>query len=109
MSTECTLATRRVIERFYSAATGGDLKAALALLDEDFEMEQPPYLPYGGCHHGASGLVTVFRGVARWMAPMSSEMEFLIVEGDRAVATARSTVAAIGVNVIANQSWRVLR
>jgi ketosteroid isomerase-like protein len=107
MSNASSQSTREIIERFYSCAENGQIKAALALLDNEFEMEQPPYLPYGGRHRGASGLMTVFRGVAGWMAPASARLEFLLVEGGRAVASACSTVAATGAEVIATESWTV--
>ncbi|MCZ4519463.1 nuclear transport factor 2 family protein [Rhodococcus ruber] len=99
--------TRKVINTFYTAIDNGEVREALGLLSDDFEVTQPPYLPYGGTHRGVPGLKAVFRAVGGWMIPASAEVQFVVVDGDTAVSTAHSRVIGTNAEVVAIEIWRV--
>lgn len=99
--------TRATVSRFYEAVSRGDMRTVFSLLHEDFTIEAPGYLPYGGVHRGADGLKVIFRGAAGWVNPASAATESLTAEDDRAVAVANSAVATSGEPVTAVELWTV--
>jgi ketosteroid isomerase-like protein len=76
--------TKEIITRMYAAAAAGEMAVLRGLFAEDFVIEEPPWLPYGGTYHGFEAFVGVFAEGMKVIDLPQLELRSLTVEDDKA-------------------------
>jgi hypothetical protein len=84
MNTDLNIDT---VKKFYHELAAFNLRAALELLDDAFELVQAESLPYGGTYRGKSGVEAFFtRFFAFWKSFESAEVCYF-ANGDTVVVS----------------------
>ncbi|GAB2458862.1 nuclear transport factor 2 family protein [Jatrophihabitans fulvus] len=81
MTSPDTEATRELVSR----TSAGGLEAVLVTLHDDLVLDEPPFLPYGGIHHGRDGFLAVMKGASALLDLPSVRVESVVADGERAV------------------------
>jgi ketosteroid isomerase-like protein len=77
----------RIVAAVYRAIAANDPEAFERLVHPEIEVEQPPWLPYGGTHRGLAGVGEMFRKVLKLIDVSRLEVQSLTAEGDIVWAT----------------------
>jgi len=95
------------IRSMYQAAIDGDQEKFFGYVADDFVLEEPPYLSYGGTYRGREGFAELF--VAATAVIDLSTLEIVYVLGDDERACAAITCAVVGTDVRASilEEWIV--
>jgi ketosteroid isomerase-like protein len=79
-----TSETRDVIERMYAAAAAGDMGTLAEVMAPDVVIQEPPFLPYGGCYQGLQEFGGVFGEALKVIDLSRLELQSLTVEDGNA-------------------------
>jgi ketosteroid isomerase-like protein len=77
----------RIVAAVYRAIAVNDPEAFERLVHPEIEIQQPPWLPYGGTHRGLAGVSEMFRQVLKLIDVSRLEVRSLTAEGDTVWAT----------------------
>ncbi|WP_157220946.1 nuclear transport factor 2 family protein [Flavisphingomonas formosensis] len=98
---------KAVVLEFYRAASSGDIDTVAAIMREDFRVEGPAFLPWGGVHEGLDAVMN------NLVIPLTGAIDIRSViissiygEGDR-VFVILEMVTHDGKTVTAGEDWRV--
>lgn len=98
---------QKLVRRFYKAAAAGDIRAAAALLDENFRTESGGILPWGGIHEGRAAVIANVLGPLATAIDLGSvSIQSIYGEGDRVFATVTAATAG-GEKVVIGEDWTV--
>jgi ketosteroid isomerase-like protein len=99
---------RDVVLAIYEAIAARDMAAFADLVDPDYQVVQPPWLPYGGTHSGLEAVGEMFRQVVRLFDVSRIELRSLTAEGERAWAHFVVPTRATGEEVLVAEEWSVV-
>lgn len=102
-----TTSAADTIRDMYEAAINGDLEKFFGHIADDFVLEEPPYLAYGGTYKGREGFAEVFAAATAVVDLSSLEIDYVV--GDEERACAGITCAVVGTKVRASivEEWIV--
>ena len=99
-----TTETRRVVEALYACGNSGDMASALALVDPNVVLREPPFLPFRGTYSGTDGFIKGFTKVVESGVNLPQlRVRRLIVEGERAFGVLHVPVTSGGEVVFAEE------
>lgn len=95
------------IRDMYEAAINGDLEKFFGYLADDFVLEEPPYLAYGGTYNGRAGFAELFAAATAVIDLSTIEIDYVF--GDEERACAGVTCAVVGTKIRASivEEWIV--
>jgi len=99
--------TRNLVTRMYTAAAAGDLATLQQILDPDFSVEEPNFLPYGGTYKGLQEFAALFGEVAKVIDLSKLELDGLTVEGDIAYGRVRAPLVDGSGTASILEEWRL--
>jgi ketosteroid isomerase-like protein len=99
--------SKKVVQDFYAAAGGGDPRALAPYVHEDFEIEEPALMPYGGVYRGLEGLQSVLGEVAGVLDFSRLQVESMIAEDEHVVVTLQVGVHGSDALVRNAEHWTV--
>jgi ketosteroid isomerase-like protein len=109
MSAATSEKNKKVIQAFYDAAANGDSVGYLDTLHEDFQIQIPPNLPWGGVHHGPEEFQNNVVPMLSAALDLSSlKVAKLFGEGPEVYAELQAVTADTGEQVIIAENWTVL-
>ena len=80
------MSIRDTVNTMYAAVRDGNLEALVPHFHDDFQLHEPPYLPYGGTYTGAEGLIGVLPEIAQVFDFARLTLRSLVIEDNDAVA-----------------------
>lgn len=105
--TSTTETSRAAVEKMYAAGTAGDIEGMLGLLAEDLVVHEPPFLPYGGDHHGHDGFLELFATINKYLDMTQVKVDRLIADGPWVSAVMRIPDRATGKDVVLSDELHV--
>jgi uncharacterized protein len=82
MSDTQTEASRQKVLAMYTAAGKGDFTGALACMDDNIAVLEPPYLPYGDTYRGKADFQKLLGRINEYADLSAMKMESVVAEGD---------------------------
>lgn len=83
MDTERTERNRKVVLDMYAAGIRGDLAGMLSHMHEqEFVLNEPAFLPYGGVYRGVEAMAAAFAKIAEYLDVASIEIDHVVAEDD---------------------------
>jgi ketosteroid isomerase-like protein len=79
--TSATEASRAVVEKMNAAASAGDFAGMMAMFASDLVVHEPPFLPWGGEHHGHDGFVALLGRLNENLDMTRVKAERLLADG----------------------------
>jgi ketosteroid isomerase-like protein len=79
--TSATEASRAVVEKMNAAGSAGDFAGMMAMFASDLVVHEPPFLPWGGEHHGHDGFVALFGRLNENLDMTRVKAERLLADG----------------------------
>lgn len=98
--TSTTDASRKAVEKMYAAGISGDIEGMMTLLAEDVVVHEPPFLPYGGDHHGHAGFTELFASINEYLDMAQVKVDRIIADGPWVIAVMRIPDRVTGKDVI---------
>jgi ketosteroid isomerase-like protein len=92
-----TTSAADTIREMYEAAINGDLEKFFGYIADDFVLEEPPYLAYGGTYSGREGFAELVTAATAVIDLSSLAIDYVF--GDEERACARITCAVVGTKV----------
>ncbi|HEY1974827.1 MAG TPA: nuclear transport factor 2 family protein [Pseudonocardia sp.] len=77
---------RAIVEKMYAAGTSGDVAGLMSYLDENVEIYEPEYLPYGGVYRGMPDFLELLGKIGEYMDVTRLTVHYLVADGDRVIA-----------------------
>ncbi|HYF24508.1 MAG TPA: nuclear transport factor 2 family protein [Baekduia sp.] len=99
--------SKQLVQEFYASAASGDGAALAACVHDDFELEEPTCLPYGGTYQGLNGLQAALARVAAVLDFDKLEVESMVADGEQVVVTLRVGVQGSDALVRNAEHWTV--
>ena len=99
---------REVVLAIYDTIAARDAVAFVELVTPDFEVVQPPWLPYGGTHNGLAAVGEMFRQVAKLFDVSAIQVRSLTAEGERVWAHLVVPTRATGDSALVAEEWTVV-
>jgi ketosteroid isomerase-like protein len=91
----------------YAAAAAGDMAVLQEILADDFSVEEPNFLPYGGSHHGREAFVALFAEVSKVIDLTALVLDGLTVEDEFAYARVRVPLVDGSGDAFILEEWRL--
>jgi uncharacterized protein len=79
--TSTTESSRDVVEKMNAVGSAGDVAAMMAMFAPDLVVHKPPFLPWGGTHHGRDGFTALFGRLNEYLDMMQVKAERLLADG----------------------------
>lgn len=105
--TSSTEASRSIVEKMYAAGTAGDIPGMMACLSENLVVHEPPFLPYGGDHHGHDGFVQLFETINSYLDMTQVKVDRMVADGPWVVAVMRIPDRKTGNDVLLSDELHV--
>jgi ketosteroid isomerase-like protein len=99
---------REVVLGIYDAIATRDMNAFIELVHADYQVIQPPWLPYGGTHTGLAEVATMFREVLKLFDVSRLELRTLTVEGESVWAQFVVPTRADARKVLVAEEWSIV-
>jgi ketosteroid isomerase-like protein len=105
--THSTITSAAIVRGMYQSAIDGDIATFLGYVEEDFELEEPPFLPYGGTYRGPTGMQSLFAKATEILDFPTLEIEYVFGEGERACAVISCELTTTGQRRTILEEWIV--
>jgi ketosteroid isomerase-like protein len=96
-----------IVRAMYQSAIDGDMATFLGYVEDDFELEEPPFLPYGGVYRGRAGMQALFAKATEILDFPTLEIEYVFGEGERACAVISCELITTGHRRTILEEWIV--
>jgi len=100
-----------VIRDLYAAFERGDIRAILAMIDEDIDWHVPQNLPHGGDFSGREAVGRFFEGIGEHWDDLEVDLEEVVGAGERVIVLCRIhgrlRVNAVETGYTSAHSWIV--
>lgn len=74
--------SKDIVLKMYAAAGSGDVAGAIACMDDNVTVIEPPYLPYGGTYQGKQEFLRLFGLIGEYGDLSTVKMHYAVAEGD---------------------------
>jgi hypothetical protein len=98
-------ANKRIVEGMYAAGARGDFQGVMACMDENVEVIEPPYLPYGGTYKGIAAFQKLLGIISEYADLTKIKVAYSVAENDRVIGILQILDRKTGKNLqLAEQS-----
>jgi ketosteroid isomerase-like protein len=98
---------REQVAGAYDALAAGDVKAFLAVLDDEIVLREPACLPYGGVARGITEVMALFGRAVPYLDSARLHVEELIEQDERVVAILRIPLRGGDAEARIVELWRL--
>ncbi|MHB8690515.1 MAG: nuclear transport factor 2 family protein [Solirubrobacteraceae bacterium] len=96
-----------IVRDMYQSAIDGDFEKFLSYVEDDFELEEPPFLPYGGTYNGRDGFQALFAKATELLDFPTLAIDYVFGEGERACAVISCNLKTSGERRTILEEWIV--
>jgi hypothetical protein len=105
--TTATRTSAQVVRDMYRAAIDGRMDEFLGYVGEEFRLEEPRFLPYGGTYEGRNGFQELFTRATQLLDFPTLEIEYVFGEAERACAVISCNLKTTGERRTILEEWIV--
>ena len=105
--TTTTRTPAQVVRDMYQAAIDGRMAECLSYIDDEFRLEEPPFLPYGGTYEGPAGFQALFAKATELLDFPTLEIGYVFGERERACAVISCNLKTTGERRTILEEWIV--
>src|SRR5262245_49756711 len=102
-----TQASIEVVQRLYDAAVGGDMDTVLDSLTEDFVLEEPQFLPYGGVYEGRQGFAELIQKALTQLDVQKMSIDRFVADGEWVIGIIRMPLVGSGEEILLAEESKV--